>query len=213
MTAKVTGSKRITWNWLPMSKDCRFHTAHLWRVLNQTNPQQIEMNENANRSLNPDIIALLNKTHKHVSLHLYICSVFLVEHPHLHSSPQMTCKPYWSPFASVWLCVFPFKIFKMFLPLAFTAEVCPEHMSVLQYTAMLCLLLATKHLGDITCCIIHESCRNPLKSFTYAGLHMSIVNLPCINMLLMDSCCRSLTADFGVSHIYPNTTNYIFSEA
>lgn len=77
----------------------------------------------------------------------------------------MTCKPYWSPFASVWLCVFPFKIFKMFLPLVFTAEVCPEHMSVLQYTAMLCLLLAMKHLGDIICCIIHESLQKPPEIF------------------------------------------------
>jgi len=115
------------------------------------------MNENANRSLNPDITALLNTTH---NLHLSICSVFFYD-SHTHSSPQMTSKPYWSPFASVWLCVFPFKIFKMFLLLVFTAEVCSEHMSVLQYTAMLCLLLAIKHLKDIICCIIHESLQKP----------------------------------------------------
>lgn len=45
----------------------------------------------------------------------------------------------------------------MFLLLVFTAAVCSEYMSVLQYTAMLCSLLAVKHIEDIICCIIHES--------------------------------------------------------
>lgn len=80
MTAQVTGSKKFTWNWLPMSKEGRFHTVHLC-VLNQTNQQQIEMNENANRSLNPDIIAFLNKTHKHFMFSVTHTFILLLKWP------------------------------------------------------------------------------------------------------------------------------------
>ncbi len=127
----------------------------------------------------------------------------------------MTSNPYLSPFASVQtLCVFPLKIFKMFLLLLFTAKVCSEYMSVLQYTALLCSLLAMKHSGDIICCIIHESLQESSEIFhrsmsahvdCKSALYKHVANgLPVVDVELLTFVYHKLNA---------SSTNYSFSEA